>query len=201
MEQTGLKPIDELTILAKNGNGLAFTALWDNHIEQLKAYLKSKFTSLDDYNVDDICSRTFEKAFRQINSYDHSRSRFLTWLCTIGRNTALDCLEHEGRIHPKNQFVSIDDTTLSTSMEGIQDQDCNALDNLIHIENEEEKTKYISRLPELYREVAAKRMIEGMKYNEIAECMDIELNTVKTRIRRAKQMIDAMRKEDEKEEL
>lgn len=192
-----MKPIDELTTLAKNGDGVAFTALWDSHIEHLRAYLKSKFTSLDDYNVDDICSRTFEKAFRQINSYDRSRSRFLTWLCTIGRNTALDCLEHERRIHPKSQFVSIDDD----SVKGILDQEDNALDNLIHIETEEEKSRYILRLPALYREVAVKRMLEGMKYNEIAESLDIELNTVKTRIRRAKQMIDAMRKEDENESI
>lgn len=57
MERTGLKPIDELTVLAKNGNGLAFTALWDRHIDQLRAYLKSKFGSLDDYDTEDICSR------------------------------------------------------------------------------------------------------------------------------------------------
>ena len=36
MERTGLKPIDELVILAKGGNGLAFTALWDRHIDQMK---------------------------------------------------------------------------------------------------------------------------------------------------------------------
>ena len=86
-------------------------------------------------------------------------------------------------------------------MNSIPDQEVNALENLIHNENEEEKTEYINRLPGLYREVAGKRMLEGMKYNEIAECMDINLNTVKTRISRAKELIDKMRKEDEKESL
>ena len=172
METTGLKPIDELTILATDGNGLAFTALWDRHINQLTAFLKSSFPSLDEYNVDDICSRTFKKAFRKISSYAHTKGRFLTWLCTIGKN-----------------------------MNTNPDQEVNALENLIHNENEEEKTEYINRLPGLYREVAGKRMLEGMKYNEIAECMDINLNTVKTRISRAKELIDKMRKEDEKESL
>lgn len=36
-----------------------------------------------------------------------------------------------------------------------------------------------------------------MKYNEIAEALDMELNTVKTRIRRAKKMIDDLRKQEE----
>ena len=43
MEKTGLKPIDELIILAKEGNGVAFTALWDRHIQQLRGYVKNKF--------------------------------------------------------------------------------------------------------------------------------------------------------------
>jgi RNA polymerase sigma-70 factor (ECF subfamily) len=58
----------------------------------------------------------------------------------------------------------------------------------------------VERLPALYREVARRRIIDGMKYNEIAECMDLELNTVKTRIRRAKKIIDELRRQDEQEE-
>ena len=68
---------------------------------------------------------------------------------------------------------------------------------MIKTESEEEQVKYIDRLPELYRTVARKRLIDGMKYNEIAESMDIELNTVKTRIRRAKQIIDMLRSQEE----
>ena len=49
MERTGLRPIDELIQLAKNGNGLAFTALWDRHIDQLRSYIKNRFKNIDDY--------------------------------------------------------------------------------------------------------------------------------------------------------
>ena len=93
MGKTSSKPTDELIILAQRGNGLAFTALWDRHIEQLRSYIKARFKNIDDYAADDICSRSFEKAFRQIMSYDQYKSRFLTWLCTIAKNTALDTLE------------------------------------------------------------------------------------------------------------
>jgi len=199
MATTGLKPIDELVILARNGNGLAFTALWDRHIDQLRSYIKTRFKNIDDYDVDDICSRSFEKAFRQIHNFDDSKSQFLTWLCTIAKNTALDSLEKEKRVHPKNQIVYLDDETQSSGLEGIPDQSEDALNNLIKTESEEERIKYIDRLPELYREVARKRLIDGMKYDEIAENMDLELNTVKTRIRRAKQIIDAMRADEGEE--
>ena len=195
-----MKPIDELVILARNGNGLAFTALWDRHIDQLRTYIKTRFKNIDDYDVADICSRSFEKAFRQIHNYDFSKSQFLTWLCTIARNTALDTLEKEKRIHPKNQIVYLDDESQSSSVEGIPDQAEDALNSLIKNESEAERVKYIDRLPELYREVARKRLIDGMKYDEIAENMGLELNTVKTRIRRAKQIIDNLRAEEEEED-
>ena len=199
MAKTGLKPIDELIVLAKGGNGLAFTALWDRHIDLLRSYIKNRFKNIDDYDVDDICSRSFEKAFRQIHNFDDTKSQFPTWLFTIARNTALDPLEKDKRIHPKNQIVYLDDDTQSSGLEGIPDQADDALGKLIKIENEEERVKYIDRLPELYREVARKRLIDGMKYDEIAASMDIELNTVKTRIRRAKQIIDKLRAEEEEE--
>lgn len=199
MAKTGSKPIDELVVLAQGGNGLAFTALWDRHIDQLRNYLKTKFSNLGSYEIEDICSRSFEKAFRQIHSYDPSKSQFLTWLCVIARNTALDSMEQDRRIHPKSQIVYLDDEAQNSGMEGIADQTSDALVSLIRNEDEEEKEKYIDCLPELYREVARKRMIDGMKYNEIAECMDIELNTVKTRIRRAKQIIDDMRRKEEED--
>ena len=199
MAKTGLKPIDELIVLAKGGNGLAFTALWDRHIDLLRSYIKNRFKNIDDYDVDDICSRSFEKAFRQIHNFDDSKSQFPTWLFTIARNTALDTLEKDKRIHPKNQIVYLDDDTQSSGLEGIPDQADDALGKLIKIENEEERVKYIDRLPELYREVARKRLIDGMKYDEIAASMDIELNTVQTRIRRAKQIIDKLRAEEEEE--
>lgn len=200
MVTTGLKPIDELVILARNGNGLAFTALWDRHIDQLRSYIKNRFKNIDDYDVDDICSRSFEKAFRQIHNFDDTKSQFLTWLCKIAKNTALDSLEKENRIHPKNQIVYLDDETQSSGLEGIPDLSEDALGTLIKTESEEERIKYIDRLPELYREVARKRLIDGMKYDEIAENMDLELNTVKTRIRRAKMIIDSLRAEAENDE-
>ena len=200
MEKTGLKPIDELIILAKEGNGVAFTALWDRHIQQLRGYVKNKVAGLDDYAIDDICSRSFEKAFRQIHTYDQHRSQFMTWLCTIARNTALDALEQDRRIHPKSQIIYLDDQEASARVEGIPDQTEDALGSLIKTETQEEHEHYVERLPALYREVARRRIIDGMKYNEIAECMDLELNTVKTRIRRAKKIIDELRKQVEQEE-
>ncbi len=187
MEKTGSKPIDDLISLAKDGNGLAFTALWDRYIEQLRIYLRTFSSQVID--IDDICSRSFEKAFRQIHHYDTNKSQFYTWLKTIARNTALDMIAKEQRVHPKDQYVSIDDY----SKLPFSDNEENALDNIINEEQDAENKAYINGLSDTYREVAYKRLIEGLSYKEIAEELDLSLNTVKTRIKRAKEQIEKMR--------
>ena len=194
-----MKPIDELVELASAGNGLAFTALWDRHIDQLRAYINSYFKGLSSPDVDDICSRSFEKAFRQIQNFDTSKGLFSTWLKTIARNTALDLLQSEARIHPRNQSISLDGQTRAASeANGIPTID-NPLDSIIKDEDKQKKETYIEALPELYREIARRRIIFGMSYKDIADEMDLELNTVRTRIRRAKALIEKIREDNEED--
>lgn len=194
MERTGSKPIDELVRLAMIGDGAAFTALWDTHIDALRTYLKSTMKTLDDFYVDDICSRSFEKAFRQIKTYDPSRSHFFTWLKTIAHNTALDIIEAEHRAG--RETVSLDDN-LQANIDTVTDAESDALDAIIQDEDESRTRAYVDGLPDLYREVAHKRLIDGLQYKEIAEELGLELNTVRTRIRRAKDLIDKMKKDEQ----
>jgi len=200
MEKTGLKPIDQLLRMAQEGNGNAFTALWDNHIDQLRLYIHRTTKDLNDYDVDDVCSRSFEKAFRQIGTFDSSKGQFFTWLKTIARNTALDFIATEKRRHPKDQFIYLDD---EQKHHNVQDKyptsDKNAEETMIFEEEQETTLGYINKLPQLYKEVAQKRLIDGMKYKEIAEELGLELNTVKTRINRAKNMIENMKKMNDSE--
>ncbi len=183
MVKIGLKPIDELLRRAIIGDGMAFTALWDEYVDSLKAFLTSVMHVRDPFLIDDICSRSFEKAFRQINTYNPSRSSFSTWLKTIAKNTTLDILESEHRVN--RELISLDNSANADSViDNVLDRDDSPLDS-------------IDALPELYREVARKRLLEGMQYKEIAEELELELNTVRTRIRRAKDMIEKMQDESD----
>lgn len=192
METRGLRPIDEQIRLAIIGDGAAFTKLWDAHIDALRAYVKGWMKGLDDFYVEDICSRSFEKAFRQIKTYDPAVSQFFTWLRTIARNTALDLIEQEKR---KNQNCISLDYGDGGVAESLGDGDESPLESIIRSEDQAETRAYIEGLPELYRDIAMKRLIEGMSYKDIADELEMELNTVRTRIRRAKSLIEQM-KED-----
>ena len=86
----------------------------------------------------------------------------------------------------------------STSpVETIPDGVESPLDSIIRDEDNVETEKYIARLSPLYQDVARKRLIEGMPYKEIAAATGLELNTVRTRIRRAKAFIESMRTDEE----
>ena len=193
MERPGSTPTDELVRLAIIGDGAAFTRLWDTHIDGLRSYIKSKMKNLDDFYVDDICSRTFEKAFRQIKTYDPSKSQFNTWLLTIARNTALDTLDHENRARRQIVYLDDEDRHTSAMVSRIEDGGDTALENIIHEEDQDRTQTCIEGLPQLYREIARMRLVDGLQYKEIAEELDMELNTVRTRIRRAKSLMDKMK--------
>lgn len=195
MVKTGLTPTDELVRRAIIGDGTAFTELWDTNVDALRTYLSSSLKQLDDFYLDDICSRSFEKAFRQIGSYDPSISKFFTWLKVIARNTALDILESESR----SRMVSIEDCDDKSVVDNIGDDMVSALETIIEDEGKDKLLSYIDGMPELYREVAKRRLVEGASYKEISEELDLPLNTVRTRIRRAKQLIDKMMSKEEEQ--
>ena len=195
MARPGSRPIDELIRLAIIGDGAAFTELWDTHIDSIRSYIKSRMKNLDDFYVDDICSRSFEKAFRQIGSYDPSKSQFFTWLKSIAHNTALDTVLQENRSH--KHLVSIDQSaSAGAAASTIGSDDDTPLESIIRDEDQVQTEKYIEGLPELYRRIARMRLVDGLQYSEIAEETGIPLNTVRTRIRRAKEQIDRMKSEE-----
>ena len=51
---------------------------------------------------------------------------------------------------------------------------------------------FIEELPSKYKEVMKKYMIEELEYERIAQELELELNTVRTRIRRGKEKLAEM---------
>ncbi len=189
MVQTGSRPIDELVRRAIIGDGTAFTELWDSNIGALRAYLGKNMKQLDHFYIEDVCSKTFEKAFRQIGTYDPALGSFDAWLKRIARNTAFDVIEQESR--RQRGYISIDEDGRLLQVAETPDQE-DPLDEVIKTEVRTRTAKMVDELPELYRNIARMRLIEGMQYKEIADETGLELNTVRTRIRRAKMLLDKM---------
>ena len=137
-------------------------------------------------DIEDIALESFQKAFSQIGTY-RAEFKFSTWLYRIARNTAFDHLSRHDREKANMPTTSISEDL--TELKELPAEMHNPEEDII---NQQEYDKWLTNIEKLkddYRRVARLNLIDNLGYKEIAEALDIPINTVKTRIRRAKAML------------
>ena len=194
MEKTGSKHIDrysdvDLISLARKRNERAFLMLHDRYKEGLRIHVGKIVASWD---VEDVCTQTFLKAFLHIDSYDPAKAEFRTWLYTIGWNTALDHLSGRQREKENMPTSSIDGNSNGFSAARIPDSAKGPEDQISYQEDYRKALAYIEELDDRYRDIAKDRFINECEYSEIAERYNLPINTVKTRIKRAREILVRM---------
>lgn len=185
----------DLITLAQKKNEAAFLEIFNRYKGGLKVHVGKVVIPSD---VEDICLQTFMKAFLHIESYNPEKAEFRTWLYTIGWNTALDHAGKKKREMDNMPTTSIEGDEGSTA--NISTQEKPADEAISSQEDYDKLIGYINGLAGIYREIAIYRFIDEKEYNEIAERTGLPLNTVKTRIRRAKEILQKMMLDDEEEE-
>jgi RNA polymerase sigma-70 factor (ECF subfamily) len=145
--------------------------------------------------IEDICLESFQKAFSQIQTFN-PEFKFSTWLYRIARNTAFDHLNRHDREKSYMPMTSINED--NAELKELTATTHNPEDDII---NQQEYDKWLTNIEKLkddYRIVATMNLIENFGYKEIADALDMPINTVKTKIRRAKaQLLKMMDYSDE----
>lgn len=95
-----------------------------------------------------------------------------SYLFTLAQNYALNYLRHLRVVTGNEQAVT---ELLEAANEELDDYE----KRLVRLEEK------LAQLPEKQREVLVKCVVEGKKYKEVAEELDVTVNTVKTHITRA----------------
>lgn len=137
--------------------------------------------------AEDICMISFEKAFRQLASYN-GVNKFSTWLYTIARNTALD---HKDKASTRARKMEAEGSEQEQTVE-VADDRLPPDEEIIRGQDHEHLLSCIDKLPDHYRIVANMCFIDNLGYKEIAEKADIPIGTVKTRISRARGLLTMM---------
>ena len=185
MERTGLKLTEltdkELVDLALEQNQAAFIVLYTRYIAGVKSHI-SRYISLTE-DKEDVALESFQKAFSQIASYN-PEYKFSTWLYTIARNTALDHISRKDREKSNMPTTSISETI--SELNDIPAAMHNPEEDIIKQQEYDKWLANIEKLKDDYRTVAKMNLIDHFGYKEIAEELDLPINTVKTKIRRAK---------------
>ena len=156
-----------------DGNEDAFTKLVLKHKEKVRNLV---FLTLGDAdNIDDISQDVFINVFHKIKEF-RFESKFTTWLYRITVNKCRDYLRKK---RVRSIFVPIKDSINEPSIKGHSDSP--DLPGLVR--------KGIEKLPEKLKVPLILRDIEGLSYKEIADQLDCEVGTVKSRIFRARESL------------
>ena len=136
----------------------------------------------------DVSQEAFIKAYRAIHGF-RGDSAFYTWLYRIAINTAKNHLVAEGR-RPLEHGVDLQDPEEYDVQARLRDVDT---PERLLLTDEIQRTveQAIAELPEDLRTAIVLREIEGLSYEEIAEAMSCPVGTVRSRIFRAREAIDA----------
>ena len=178
----------ELVGRALGGDQTAYRAIYQIYEKSVRGRVSGYFKWKAD--VDDVVSETFQKAFLNLGGFDTERD-LKPWLLTIATRTALDHLDHIRRENQKKENMK--SKPADTGSEGGDPlTDTTPEEEIINGENHERLMGFIEELSPRYKEVMVKYMIEEREYEEIARELGLELNTVRTRIRRGKQQLSEM---------
>ena len=181
-------PEKELVQRAVAGDQMAYRAIYQLHEKAIRSRVSGYFKWKAD--VDDVVSESFQKAFANLPNFDTDRE-LRPWLSTIATRTALDHLASIKREDAKKEGILRKASGDSPEGQGPM-TDVDPEEEIINGENHERLMAFIEELSPLYKDVMVKYMIEELEYEEIARELGLELNTVRTRIRRGKQQLAEM---------
>ncbi len=130
-----------------------------------------KLTS-DTEEANDLLQETFLRALKYCNKFAHG-SNFKAWVFTIMKNTFIN---NYRRIKNQNSINNLPAESYSLSHQMYSSEG-----NSESLYASKELEKAIEALDEIYKQ-PFKMYHEGFKYREIAEELDINIGTVKSRI-------------------
>ena len=142
----------------------------------------------DSHEVLDVAQEAFIKAYRAIGRF-RGDSAFYTWMYRIAINTAKNHLVSRGR-RPPDTDVDVADAEYYEGSAKLKDIDTPEQE-LYKAELETAVFKALEQLPEDLKTALTLREFDAMSYEEIAEVMQCPVGTVRSRIFRAREAVDA----------
>ena len=163
---------------------LDFTRVYHRLKPSIGFYLREMVPELDDRN--EVIATTFSKVWDKIDQYDPYWN-FSTWVYRIARNEALLFHRSKRRVFSfegmEEQGINMEKKMVDTFHEDLIFQD-DPID-ILH----EKVIGEIGYLPAIYKTVLTLREIHKKKYDEIAKELGWKHNTVRTRIRKARELV------------
>jgi RNA polymerase sigma-70 factor (ECF subfamily) len=177
---------DDFTLIKRfnEGDEFAFKKLVGKHKEKVRNLV---YLTVGNSNaIDDISQDVFITLYRSLGKFRFD-SQFTTWLYRVTINK---CKDHLRKVKLRSIFMPLKDE--EEELPAYSEFDTNS-------DVSEIVQNAIRKLPDKLRIPLVLREIQGMSYQEIADSMQSEIGTVKSRIFRAREGLKAQLKPYEKE--
>jgi RNA polymerase sigma-70 factor (ECF subfamily) len=168
-----------------------FVQIYKRLKPSISFYLRELVPQYDDRN--DVIATTFLKIFTKIEQYNPAWN-FSTWAYRIARNEAL--LFHRAKRKTFSYEAMIEEGNIKNSIEKklIKDSDLYEFEFELFEEDPivllyDQAISEINKLPDIYKKVLTLREIQKKKYEEIAKELGWNHNTVRTRIRKGRELV------------
>lgn len=187
-EESGDRERD-LVRRAREGDKDAFADIVRRH--QRRVYRVALRMTRRHEVADDVVQDTFLRAYRSLGGFDTERP-LGPWLTKIAVNLSLNHLSGPSR---REQALYTEDAPDGPREPGAADDAPVSANPLRSLESErfaEALEAAVARLAPKQRAVFVMKVVEGMRYEEIARALDISPGTVMSRLSRARGKLKAM---------
>lgn len=183
---TAAETDQQLVARVKKGDSRAFDLLVLKYQHKIFGLISRYVRDADE--VQDVAQEAFIKAYKALPRF-RGDSAFYTWLYRIAINTAKNHLVSRSR-RPPGKDVEVEDAEYYEAGGGLRELE-NPENALFGAELRVVVEKAIGDLPEDLRTAITLREFDGLSYEDIADIMDCPVGTVRSRIFRAREAIDA----------
>ncbi|MGH7676619.1 MAG: sigma-70 family RNA polymerase sigma factor [Gemmatimonadales bacterium] len=136
-------------------------------------------------DADDLVQETLLKAYRGWDSYQPGTNA-KAWLLTILRHAFINEYRRRSRRPETVDVETIEPFAVFHDVK-MEDPQGAFFDRIV----DDEVLRAIDALPEAFRETLVLSDVEGMNYQDIARILDVPVGTVKSRLFRARRMLQA----------
>lgn len=173
----------DLVVRARSGEPEAFEAIVRSY--QKRVYGVALRMTRRHEVADDIAQETFVRAYSHLDRFELGRP-LAPWLTRIAVNLSINYLTAAAR--REQQFAEGD----GPAAEPRAEEDPDPLTDLLALEFRRALDVAVQKLPPDQRIVFDLKVRDEMRYEEIAEVLDISTGTVMSRLFRARQKLKAM---------
>ena len=174
----------ELVRLSQKGDREAFEELVRRHQNRVFAVARGILKRHED--VEDVSQQVFVKAFFALKKFDQ-RSAFSTWLYKITVNECWDVLRKR-KVRPLVYEADFSKEQ-SRLYQASEKRGADEPDIAMRLDARQRVERLLGFLDERDRGMLILKEVEGFAIEEIAELFDLNTNTVKVRLFRARQRI------------